>query len=253
MRALLVVSHPGHELRLHHWMERVRPDVLVLTDGSGSAGAARIASTQAVLDRAGARLLDGDTTVPDARVYRALRERDTGFFAAMAASVCRHVAGGYDLVACDGLEGFNTSHDLCHYLVVAAAARQPEAARPEVREFPLEAPPASWAGVSSDVLALDEPALARKVRAALAYTELAAEVRSSLTHLGAAAFAIEALRRVRPGPDPNAPPGAPPHYETFGERRVREGVYPEVIRWADHVRPVVNHIWPQPGGAPCGC
>jgi hypothetical protein len=251
MRALLVVSHPGHELRLHHWMELVRPDVLLLTDGSGSAGAARVASTRAVLDRVGARLLDGDRTVPDARLYRALRQRDTDFFAAAAARVRRHVAGGYDLVVCDGLEGFNTSHDLCHYLVAAATAHLPERARPEVREFPLEAPPASWAGEGSDVLALDGAALTRKVQAAGAYTELAAEVRSSLSQMGEAAFAIESMRRVRPGPDPNAPPGTPPYYETFGERRVREGVYPVVIRWVDHVRPVVNHFWPQPAGAPC--
>lgn len=253
MRALLVVSHPGHELRLHHWMELVRPDVLVLTDGSGSAGVTRLASTWAVLDRVGARLLDGDAAVPDARVYRALRQRDTEFFAALASSVCRHVAGGYDLVVCDGLEGFNTSHDLCHYLVAAAATHQPDGARPEVREFPLEAPPVSWAGEGSDLLMLDAAALDRKVRAALAYPELAVEVRASLSQMGEAAFAVESLRRVRPGREPKAPPGTPPFYETFGERRVQEGVYPDVIRWADHVRPVVNHFWHQPAGTPCGC
>ena len=37
-KAALIVAHPGHELRVHHWMELARPLVLVLTDGSGRQG-----------------------------------------------------------------------------------------------------------------------------------------------------------------------------------------------------------------------
>ncbi|HUE39393.1 MAG TPA: hypothetical protein VMR29_07805 [Candidatus Binatia bacterium] len=40
--AARVVAHPGHELRVHHWMERVRPVVCVLTNGSGASGCSRI-------------------------------------------------------------------------------------------------------------------------------------------------------------------------------------------------------------------
>ena len=29
-KAALIVAHPGHELRVHHWMELARPLVLVL-------------------------------------------------------------------------------------------------------------------------------------------------------------------------------------------------------------------------------
>jgi hypothetical protein len=52
--AALVIAHPGRELRLHHWLEEVRPVVCVLTDGSGSAGDSRLQSTTTVLRRAGA-------------------------------------------------------------------------------------------------------------------------------------------------------------------------------------------------------
>ena len=31
---ILLFAHPGHELRAHHLMERVRPSVAVLTDGA---------------------------------------------------------------------------------------------------------------------------------------------------------------------------------------------------------------------------
>jgi hypothetical protein len=53
--AALVVAHPGHELRVHHWLELTRPFVIVLTDGSGHSGQSRLASTTRVLAAAGAR------------------------------------------------------------------------------------------------------------------------------------------------------------------------------------------------------
>src|SRR6185436_1441495 len=51
----LIVAHPGHELRVHGWLERERPLVCVLTDGSGHSGVSRLPSTLRVLRRAGAR------------------------------------------------------------------------------------------------------------------------------------------------------------------------------------------------------
>ena len=52
--AALVVAHPGHELRVHHWLERTAPVVCVLTDGSGANGRSRIGSTLGLLRLAGA-------------------------------------------------------------------------------------------------------------------------------------------------------------------------------------------------------
>ncbi|TIU68722.1 MAG: hypothetical protein E5W25_11970, partial [Mesorhizobium sp.] len=54
-KAALVVAHPGHELRVHHWMETAKPLVLVLTDGSGHLGVGRLDRTAEVLAGAGAR------------------------------------------------------------------------------------------------------------------------------------------------------------------------------------------------------
>src|SRR5260370_6140515 len=52
-RALLVVAHPGHELRLFGWLCSARPDVLVLTDGSGHSGRSRIEATRIFLNITG--------------------------------------------------------------------------------------------------------------------------------------------------------------------------------------------------------
>jgi len=51
----LVIAHPGHELRVHGWLEKARPLVFVLTDGSGRSGLPRLNSTRKVLLDAGAK------------------------------------------------------------------------------------------------------------------------------------------------------------------------------------------------------
>jgi len=50
----LIIAHPGHELRVHHWLEKTRPLVFVLTDGSGRTAQSRLHSTTRILERAGA-------------------------------------------------------------------------------------------------------------------------------------------------------------------------------------------------------
>src|SRR5438876_6336532 len=53
-RAALVIAHPGHELRVHAWVELAQPLAFVLTDGSGHTGQSRLASTSRLLDQTGA-------------------------------------------------------------------------------------------------------------------------------------------------------------------------------------------------------
>jgi len=73
--AALVVAHPGHEISLHGWLERVKPVVFVLTDGSGPRGVSRLSSTTRVLERAGARRTEVQAFT-DGRVYDALLAGD---------------------------------------------------------------------------------------------------------------------------------------------------------------------------------
>lgn len=72
-KAALVIGHPGHELRVHHWLEKARPLVLVLTDGSGHLSAGRLDRTAAVLagaDASPAANFFGKTS--DRELYRAI-------------------------------------------------------------------------------------------------------------------------------------------------------------------------------------
>ena len=44
---LLVIAHPGHELRLYGWIAQTKPLVCILTDGSGSDDQPRLAADTA--------------------------------------------------------------------------------------------------------------------------------------------------------------------------------------------------------------
>jgi hypothetical protein len=45
--AAVVVTHPGHEVRIHGWLERERSLVFVLTDGAGRASGRPLADALA--------------------------------------------------------------------------------------------------------------------------------------------------------------------------------------------------------------
>src|SRR5258706_14950239 len=83
-RAALVVAHPGHELRVHRWLERTRPVVFVLTDGSGNHGVSRLDSTTALLGQAGATAGPIYCRLSDREQYRAMLGVDLGLLSALA-------------------------------------------------------------------------------------------------------------------------------------------------------------------------
>jgi len=48
----LIMSHPGHELRLYRFLEIYQPRVYVFTDGSGWTDQSRLPSTEKILKEA---------------------------------------------------------------------------------------------------------------------------------------------------------------------------------------------------------
>src|SRR5262249_46819579 len=83
-RSALVIAHPGHELRVHGWLESARPEVFVLTDGSGHAGQSRLASTSRLLDCAGAWPGPIYGRVTDRTLYTALLDGRLNLFTGLA-------------------------------------------------------------------------------------------------------------------------------------------------------------------------
>jgi hypothetical protein len=244
-RPVLVVAHPGHELRVYGWMEAAAPLVCVLTDGSGSGGEARLESTTRTLAGTAARRGSIYGWMSDRAIYSAILERDFARFTALAEQLAGELAAsGADCVVGDAVEGYNPSHDVCR-LVINAALRMLGGAVPSYDFLLVGAPDscpdemrrrAVW-------LELDDQALARKLAAARSYAELAGEVEAALGRFGVAPFRTECLRPVDPSQRYGWDPAEVPYYETYGEKRVAEGAYDRVLRFREHVQPLADALW----------
>jgi hypothetical protein len=252
MSTALVIAHPGHELRVYGWLERERPEVLVLTDGSGHGETSRLTSTAAVLERAGARPGPVFGRFSDREMYRILLERDVAELALVVHELAAALAASnVTQVACDAIEGYNPSHDICRVVTDAAAAiaRRRTGRAIAVYDFLLEGRPggcaessSSWTSEESIRLELRDEALARKLEAARSYPEMAFEVERSLDRHGAAAFAVESLRPADPDLDLEALFPEPPFYEVYGERQVAAGHYRSVVRFREHFLPIARAL-----------
>lgn len=240
----IIVAHPGHELRVYHWMERERPLYFCLTEGSGGAGASRLASTRRLLESAGVTpgLLYGRYS--DRDVYRLLLDGRVDVFVQLA----RELAGalidvGVGAVAGDAVEGFNPIHDVCRFVIdgAVAMARRCTGRAIENYDFVLEAnPEACPDAVRAHAMwiRLDDAALNRKIDSALRYPELRGEVEAALRRFGRNAFAVECLRPATTHLMMERFSRDLPSYERYGEIRVSEGRYKEIIRYRQHVLPV---------------
>ena len=236
-----MVAHPGHELRIHGWLERCRPRVFVLTDGSGRAGSPRLASTARVLAQAGASLGGIFGRLSDRAIYAAILAGDVRLFRGLVAELAAACADLDEIVG-DAAEGYNPAHDVCRLLIEAAVtrARRLHGRAPRSFEFPLVGPPRrpDAARAGSVELTLDDRALARKLSAARRYAELDGEVEAALRAGGPEAFRVDVLDPAAPW----APPARPPFYEEHGARRVAEGAYARVLRHREHVRPLAHAL-----------
>lgn len=266
-RAALVIAHPGHELRVHGWLEEALPPVCVLTDGSGRTQRSRLDSTTTVLEAAGTTPGPVYGAMTDVELYTAVLDHDHSPFT----RVVDEVAGmllreRIDLVVGDAEEGYNPAHDVCRLVVNAAVRLVSLTSRRQIAnyDFTLVAPPGHCPeALRADSIrfVLDESAFARKLAAARNYPELQAEVEAALSGAGSVGlrenpdlarragsdfgetaapdFGVEWLRRVDGGGETPAPfTGKLPFYEEYGERQVAAGHYTRVLRYREHMLPL---------------
>ena len=227
-------------------MSECQPRVYVITDGSGRHGLSRISSTAALIQSVNAPAGEGFGSVPDAEVYRAILEQNFSFFLGLidelANSFLEHEI---ECVAGDAAEGFNPTHDLCRSLINAAVLVAQRTSGREILNF--EVSLTEWEqncpqAVHDDRCLhwiLDDWLLAEKLAAADQYVELKHEVQRAIAARGKEYFRMECLRRTDSAELPNfnlAKPG----YEIWGEQRVAAGHYCEVIRFKQHILPIME-------------
>lgn len=242
MRSILVIAHPGHELRVHGWLETTRPDVWVLTDGSGRTGRSRIDSTTRVLAAAAAAPGPVYGQLTDVDLYNAVLNLEHHEFTTLVDRLAETlIRDDIECVAGDAEEGYNPAHDICRLIINAATNLVELRTDRRIRsyDFTLVGAP----GHSADeqrpdplCLNLDDAAFERKLSAARNYPELRAEVEAALSATEPANFRVECLRSVNS--HARTPFADRPFYEEYGERQVQAGHYSHVLRYREHMLPL---------------
>lgn len=246
-KAALVVAHPGHELKVHGWLEAARPLVFVLTDGSGRSTQSRLGSTTAVIDRARAQVGGIYGCFTDRAAYGAILNHDFDPFIELAGKLSRaFVSERIDLVAGDAMEGYNPMHDVCR-LVIDAAVDAAQTAGQGITNLAFSLVDEPQAGPASPPanefwLQLDDEAFQRKITAAYGYHELAGEVYEALEGAAVDGFRLERLRAADSDVDIRYWSENPPFYEKYGEKQVAAGHYNRVLRYSDHVKPLAEAL-----------
>lgn len=270
-RTILAIAHPGHELRIHGWLETVLPEVWILTDGSGHTGRSRIDSTTRILRDTGAVSGPVYGAMTDVDFYKAVLSHDLRRFTDIAEQLAvALIENNIDCVAGDAEEGYNPAHDVCRLIINAAIRLAEQKSGRQIRnyDFTLVGPPSRCPEelrANSLTLSLDDAAFARKISAARNYPELEAEVaaalngngngdfsehtdivqriQSSLGATDADSFRVECLRPVNSHANPNTLfMDRPPFYEEYGERQVKAGYYSQVLRYRQHMLPLATAL-----------
>jgi hypothetical protein len=242
--SFLIIGHPGHELRCYGWMRRNAPEVFVMTTGGGLSKEGRIASTEKVVLGSGARKGSLFGLFSDQEVYSAILRNKPEIFVPWTLRLAEELSSKKpEIVVGDMIEGYNPSHDLCRYLINMALELATPFRPMHNWSFPLVGKPdAAWEGKLKPTicLTLDRGQVKEKLNAADSYPELAHEVHDAIERHGPDAFAAEYFYECTDmlvGSDHL--PEYPPFYERYGEKQVASGKYEHVIRYEQHMKPLV--------------
>ncbi len=245
-KTLLFVAHPGHELLLHGWIRRVKPLVCVITDGGGFETRSRIASTVEWLRSMDIQAGSIFGRFTDQQAYSALLSGNVEWIDSLVTDLARElVTRQISIVVADAAEGFNPVHDLCQLIVGAATALSAKEGVPAVHcEYPIHDGPRAYDQCTGEVvhLDLDDAALAMKLADARDYSEVIPDIQSMIEQFGEAAFRRETFRRTEDWTAWPWPPSERPLYERIGAERVASGRYAHVLRHAEHVLPLLEHL-----------
>jgi len=246
---LLVIGHPGHEIRCHGWMSRKRPRVEVLTSGGGASKLGRLASTREIIEQAGAKLGESLPVFSDHEIYANLLSQNWEPLAKWTEGLAQIIYKEQtDFLLTDMVEGYNTSHDLVACLTALSVERAAILGWEVKQVFcqPLEGrPDRAWEGKLSPsiTLELNSEEFSKKMAAAQNYPELVEEVKKALEQNTAESFRKECFYKPAKGRDILTKlPQPVPFYETFGELQVSRGKFKEVIRHTEHLVPFVQKV-----------
>lgn len=247
-KVALILGHPGHELRVFHFLELYKPHVYVLTDGSGSTGHSRINNTLKIIRQTGATASPVMGRFTDAQIYTILSRQDKETLTTLIEEIIVDMKEQHiDTLAGDAIEGFNPTHDLCRYMInTIAEIYQVEIGKPVGNfEFLLDGAPTQCPEelINEAVwIRLTEEDFQRKLAAAYDYPELRSEIEKIYEVHGATPFLTECLWPAGPSGKYKTWKTEEPWYESWGKEKLKSGKYKELISYHTHLLPLAEFL-----------
>jgi hypothetical protein len=246
-KTALIIGHPGHELRAYAFIKKYKPDVFILTDGSGSNDVSRIHQSIKLIDSLGAKFQNSIKIFTDVELYKVILEQDLSEILSYKNRLKDIIIkNDYDVIVGDALEGFNPTHDICRYLIngiVSDILANNNSKKILNYDFALDAAPNNISiddNIGGLSLKLSDEEFQMKLNAAMAYPELKYEVDTAIEKYGREVFLWESFRKVLDLNQISNWGDVKPYYEVFGEKRVKDGFYSKIITFEKHIKPIAE-------------
>jgi hypothetical protein len=258
VRRLLVFSHPNHEAAIFGMVRRLRPKLVLMTDGGGEP---RPGQSRQGLGRIGLLEHVSFLGFREQDFYTALLDRDHGYFQDVIARVRAEIdAYAPEQVWCDAVEFYNPVHDLSLPIVRAALGTRPKAAIFEVPLIYQKAGASESYDVQRFPASRRTPVLRFQLNAQefidkltvrdQVYDSLRQQLGPLLATLPADHFATE---MVGPAVEALAEPASDQtlRYDWRAKLLLDRGLVKRAITHAEHYRPVAEAMLPgrEPGSA----
>jgi hypothetical protein len=246
MDSVLIISHPGHELLCHGWLETARPTVYCLTSGGGSSKTGRKQRSIDLIEATGSLTGASFGQWSDEEIYGFMLRLDVQPLVEWVRQIQADLSRTATQVMMIGdmLEGYSPTHDLCRHAIDCIAelsSIHPQlnlslqlAGKPSpdpVPGFPL-----------GHTHSIDSDSTRRKIEACRRYYELQQEVDERIRNIPETFFSHEFFYVSSDLPYLAYDPARPPYYEQYGQMRVSEGKYDHVISFEANIRPMVAKL-----------
>jgi hypothetical protein len=251
MTYALVISHPGHELRIYDWLKRQKPIVSILTDGSGKSNNSRMHGSTKIF-----QALDIPTSpiygsYTDRYFYSKILSGDAEFFINLCEKIFQFfIKERIEFVAADAIEGYNPTHDICRMIINVVIEKIKKKLNVEIKnyDFLLDGNHKDNPDYLSSELMWTElhPAsLLEKINFIKNYPALQPEVDSLLQKHGDKVLKFECLRRYKASHFNFIK--QKPFYEIYGEQQIKSGIYTNLISYQQHILPLIKifNLWLQ--------
>ena len=244
----IIIGHPAHGLRVHRFLEIYKPFFYIITDGSGSSGNSKVGNAVDIIENCAAKASPVMCRFSDAEMYRIIKEYDTETLTKLVDEIVADLErNDIDLVVGDAAEGFNPTHDLCRYLVNAVVKIYGTKKGGDIGNFDflLHGPPGFCPPEVKDEsirIELNKEDFGRKMSSIRNYPDIAVDIEHAFRNYGETAFQTECLRPVKAPNQYTAWDTDMPYYESYGSKRVKEGVYSDVISFEQHLLPLAKYL-----------